>query len=128
MTIDFMKIICLSSDLMMTGKISSLARAKNIPCQIVGSTDQLQAAAESNDRSEMRLLLLVDLQRCNDRFEVISEFATACGSDVTLVGYAQHVLPEILSSAEHAGFEQVMTRGKFDRQVAALIDEFSSRS
>lgn len=117
-----MNIVCLSSDLMMTGKISSLARTKNIPCAIVGSVEKLASATESMDSN---MLWLVDLQRCGNDFESIVAFAAPHLDRVALVGYAQHVHPELLDSAKAAGFIKVLTRGQFDRQIPAIIEEFS---
>jgi carbamoylphosphate synthase small subunit len=35
-----------------------------------------------------------------------------------LYGYAQHVMTEIIDRATYAGYDEVLTRGQFDRQFA----------
>ncbi len=118
-------VLCLSSDLMMTGKISSLTRELNIPCRVLASLDQLKKWLD--DRPDCaRQLWLIDLQRCQGQLESIKEHATALEPAPKVIAYAQHVLPELIESGKLLGFDQVLTRGRFDKEVGPIINAFDA--
>ena len=50
-----------------------------------------------------------------------SDCREAVGQEIPIYGYAQHVMTELIQEAEQAGFNEVLTRGQFDRGFARLM-------
>jgi len=112
-------VICLTSDLMMSGKINSLCRSQRLDCIV--SADADQAWAKLPPSSDC--LWLIDLQRNRDDLQALLGPIRTAGQQA--IGYAQHVRPELLERAREAGMSSVMTRGQLDHRVPKLLAEFA---
>ncbi len=118
----------------MTGKIASIARNMQIPCRIFANVSDLERRLKSpegetqQDFGGEKTLWLIDLQRNQEDWPRVRELAQLMDPPAQIVGYAQHVLPHLIEEAQLAGFDRVLTRGKFDRQVASLIEEFAAHA
>ena len=117
-------VISLTSDLMMAGKISSLARSNGLTCKIVNSIRQLRTSEPEKDSGSV--LWCVDLQTVADDLGEIVNAAKLVNA--RLVAYSQHVYPEILEQARSQGVESVMTRGQFDKNIAGLIESAAAET
>jgi DNA-binding NarL/FixJ family response regulator len=97
------KILALVRDLMFSGRISAEARAAGVLCRIIRESAKLT----ENEAGE---LLLVDLT-LPEAIPAATAWRKASGLPV--IGFAPHTDSQIISQAETAGFDQVLTRGRF---------------
>lgn len=110
-------VIHLCKDLMLGGKVSSWANANHVAYRRVPSVQKLQEALLESGIEKV----LVDIQiRDLDLPQLIADIRDY-DRELPIIGYAQHVLVDLISAAESAGFDQVMTRGQFDRQFPHVI-------
>ena len=99
---------------MLVGKVSSWARANSANYQSAGTLEKLQTALANPDVS----VVIVDLQFRGLDIAALATEIRAAVIDAKLVGYAQHVMTDLIAAGEAAGFDAVLTRGQFDRQFA----------
>lgn len=110
-------ILHLSNDLMLVGKVSSWTKAHGVLYKNASSFEkfrQILAVGEVNR-------VIVDLQ-----FKALDIEDAAClvrSTDATLplFGYAQHVMVDLIDRAKAAQFDEVLTRGQFDRGFGRLM-------
>ncbi len=117
-------VVHLCNDLMLVGKISAWARAHHVSyCNLSSLASLQQWLDEANDHRMS--LLLVDLQIQPLDIPLLMELVrterNGPSKTVILVGYAQHVMTDLLEAARSAEFDRVLTRGQFDRQFADII-------
>lgn len=117
---DHQLVICLTSDLMMTGKISSIARKESINCRIFASFNPFQSFV-AETANGLNTIWLIDLQRCGDNVEQIKQLGQILEPSPRIIGYAQHVHPELIQEAKQNGFDEVLTRGRFDQSVEQIL-------
>ena len=116
-------VVFITSDLMMASNATAHARQQGVEIRQVSSAERgLEIVKESRPH-----LLLVDLQCPGLDIQALgtslSELADAI-SPLT-VGFAQHVETDKLQAGRDAGFDQIMTRGQMNSQVAQIISEAS---
>jgi PleD family two-component response regulator len=112
------KVIAIVDDMFFASKIRATAEALNI--EIVFPRTQeaaLQKATETNPD-----LIIVDLH--NQRFDPI-EFATELKASqelqVPILGFFSHVEVELQRRATTAGFDEVIPRSVFSRDLAEIL-------
>ena len=112
-------ILMLTKDLMMTSRVSHLARKNGVKFKSTKTGDRALVLTE-----ELRpQILLIDLQVPElDVAQLgagLLELADA-RSPLT-IAYAQHIYGDLLQSANEARFDQVLTRGQFSAQLEQLV-------
>ena len=110
-------VLHLSNDLMLVGKVSGWAKSNGISYRNASSP---QKFAQLLSEGECRVVL-VDLQMKNLDMAEVLQSVKAVGQEIPTYGYAQHVMTELIQDAEQAGFNEVLTRGQFDRGFARLM-------
>ena len=110
-------ILHLSNDLMLVGKVSSWAKSNQIAYRNTPSMAKFQEALGSGEVDRV----IVDLQTKSLDALAIVELVNETGDQIRLIGYAQHVMTEIIDQARTAGFGEVLTRGQFDRGFASYL-------
>lgn len=112
-------ILLLTHDLMMTSNVSIAARQRGISFRSVRTIEKALIMLEEGNVE----ILLIDLQTPDfilpDLQHGLQELATV--SPPKTIAFAQHVFPDLLKQARSCGFDQVLTRGQFTEQIAALI-------
>ena len=109
--------IHLSNDLMLVGKISSWANRHNLDYKNAANLDKLRELLES----ESVQVVLVDLQFRDLDIVEAARLVKDQDSNIQLCGYAQHVFTDLLATATQAGFDEVLTRGQFDRNFSEFL-------
>ena len=112
-------VVFITSDLMMASNASAHAKQQGIKiCQVSSAERGLEIVKESRPH-----LLLVDLQCPGlDIVGLGSSLSKLADSISPLtIGFAQHVETDKLQAGRDAGFDQVLTRGQMNSQVAQII-------
>ena len=111
-------IIHLSDDLMLVGKVSSWAKSNNVSYQNARTVHEVIECVNQN-LSENQVI--VDLQLRGLDVEGLPQQLRQIMPGVKIVGYAQHVMVDLITAANENGFDAVWTRGQFDRQYSQLL-------
>ena len=113
--------IAVVDDLFFASKIRGAAEQTGIRVVFAKTIDAVIEAAETASPS----LIIADLnsERCD-----VMELAQRLKSDaklcaVPLVGFFSHVQTELQRRAEQAGFDRVMPRSAFTKQLGELLKE-----
>lgn len=114
-------VVILTGDLMIASTADSFGRQHEVS---VSQTSKAEKALEIIDESRPHVLL-VDLQTSNLDVGQLGEKISALPDSIAplTIAYAQHVHVELLSQAKAAGFDQVLTRGQLNSQLARIIED-----
>jgi PleD family two-component response regulator len=113
------KVIAVTDDLFFASKIRATAQAVNVQLNFVRGLDQLiTSAAESKPD-----LIVIDLH--SQKIDALSLAHSLKSSDdlksIPLVGFFSHVETELQRSALEAGFDRVIPRSLFSRDLAIIL-------
>lgn len=110
------KVLVLVDDLLFMTKIAETARHVGVELQTVGTVEALVAEAQAGAPR----LVIADLNaRCGAIEAVGAVRAAGCASPV--VGFVSHVQVELAERARAAGFDEVLPRSQFAREVAGIL-------
>ena len=110
-------VLHLSNDLMLVGKVSAWAKSNGVTYRNAANQKKFHNALNEDDCQ----VVLVDLQFKNLDMVDVVQSVKAVGAEIPIYGYAQHVMTQLIQDAEEAGFNEVLTRGQFDRGFARLM-------
>ena len=110
-------ILHLCKDLMLVGKVSAWAKANDVAYKSASSLQKFEDALQSGDVQQV----VVDLQFKMLDVGELAESVRQQPGELPLVGYAQHVMTDLIDSAKTAGFDKVLTRGQFDHGFADFL-------
>ncbi|MDZ4851742.1 MAG: histidine kinase [Pirellulaceae bacterium] len=108
----------LTSDLLFQSRVSSAASA--IDVRLVADRNPDKLIAKLTEVADVQMLIVDLTLEVEDLGAIVVAFKSHCPMART-VAYGPHVHEAKLQRAVEAGFEQVMTRGQFDRQMNALL-------
>ena len=108
-------IVVLCSDLFFASEIEGTARLHGISVKLVDTDQQAAEAVESNPTR----LLIVDLR--NPRLNCAQLMASLSDPRPKVLGFYPHVQPEYLEAAQSAGFDEVVTRGRFSNDLVSFL-------
>ena len=111
-------IVHLSDDLMLVGKVSSWAKSNNVEYQNARTVQEILKCAGPNQTVNK---VVVDLQLRGLDVERLPQQLRQIMPGAKIVGYAQHVMVDLIAAANENGFDAVWTRGQFDRQFPELL-------
>ena len=118
-----MPAVALISDLMMQSQVSGAAARAGVSLEISGSADELLTKVES---AQPRLVIL-DLSHPRiDPGQLVPRLKLTLPPGATVLAFGPHVHKELLSAAESAGCELVISRGQFHAQMEELLKRFAS--
>ena len=113
-------IVHLTQDLMMSSTASSAARANGHKFKFV----PLVSRAIELVKEHKAELLFVDLQTADFKLDEMEALWAEMEPKPKCVCYAQHVMVDMLQAASDSDcFDQVMTRGQFNKSVDNVIQE-----
>jgi CheY-like chemotaxis protein len=112
-------ILCVVDDLMFSVKISSAAKAANVPVMF----ERAPGAVLGRVRDERPSLVIFDLN--SSRLAPIETIA-AIKSDAELrgtrtMGYVSHVQTGVIAAAREAGCDEVLARSAFSEKLGAIL-------
>jgi PleD family two-component response regulator len=117
-------VIAAVDDMFFAAKIRATAEHLGLDVRFLRGADDVIARAHE-DRPA---LIIVDLhaRRC-DPFALAEKLkADEALRDLTLIGFFSHVQTELQHRAEQAGFDRVMPRSVFTRQLAEILQNGTS--
>jgi DNA-binding NarL/FixJ family response regulator len=110
----------LTADLMFASRVEGAAQRLEKPLVILPSPEALEQRLAAASAARPRLVVL-DLALWSPQvLELISQLK-ALAAPPQIVAYGPHVQTAVLEAAENAGCDQVLTRGQFDQQMAAVL-------
>lgn len=117
-----MKVVYLTSDLLFSSRVRSIAQRAAVELLIVGSSDALLAETAAGDVGG----IIVDLE--HREAASLGELVQAVreqGRQLRVIAYGPHVKEALLQSARDAGCE-VLSRGQFDQLAGKLVAELAA--
>lgn len=111
--------VALTADLLFASRVKSTATAVGARVQLVRTADEMVRAAAQ----ESPALIVIDLDiRTLDPIELIKRLR-ADDRPITapILAYVSHVREDLIEAAREAGADQVMARGAFARNLAAIL-------
>ena len=108
----------LTSDLLFQSRVASIASSGGL--RLVADRTPEKLAAKLADDSDVQLVIVDLTLDLSDLAAAIDLLKMRCPQAMT-VAYGPHVHEVKLQRAIDAGFDQVMTRGQFDRQMLSLL-------
>lgn len=118
-----MNVVYLTSDLLFSSRVSSLGRSAGVRVVVVGTRASLVEQVAANQAA----MVLLDLEhREADAALIVPELARLTPRP-QVVAYGPHVKESLLLNAQTAACDVVLSRGQFDKQVAALFQSLSAQ-
>ena len=113
------KVMAAVDDMLFAAKIRATAEQLDVEVRFVRSADALLASARETKPD----LIIIDLQ--SQKLDAIA-LATDLKShaelrEIPLLGFYSHVLAELQRAATEAGFDNVVPRSVFSRDLARLL-------
>ncbi len=116
-------ILFLTKDLMIQSNASSAARQSGAMIKAIGNLEE--AMTMFSEQSDA--MLLVDLQTPGlDVGQLLERLSAIDASSRRAIAFAQHVEVDLIEQAQGAGFEAVMTRGQFSRNLPGIVKEYAT--
>jgi DNA-binding NarL/FixJ family response regulator len=113
-----MHIAFLTKDLMFQSRVASLAKFRNLGFVADRSLEKILGRVE--EPSEIRLWI-VDLTLDQVDLTDVRTTVSEQSPNATLIAYGPHVHESRLQQAVAAGFDHVLTRGQFDRDMGDIF-------
>jgi CheY-like chemotaxis protein len=112
-------VIAIVDDLFFASKIRGTAEALGVTVSFPRHADGVREVIQRNSPA----VIICDLH--SEKFDVLSLARTLKADDATrsvpLLGFFSHVQTELQSAAEAAGFDRVMPRSLFTKNLAAIL-------
>ena len=112
-------VIAIVDDLFFASKIRGTAEALGVAVSFPRHADGVKEVIQRNCPS----LIICDLH--SEKFDLLGLARTlkadAATRDIPLIGFFSHVQTELQSAAEDAGFDRVMPRSLFTKNLAGIL-------
>ena len=112
-------ILAVLDDLMFTSKIKTTANGLGVTVAFARSADG--ALAEMRKTTPDLVILDLNNARTNPLGIVAAMKQDAALASIPTVGYASHVMTDVIEAARQAGVGQVMARSAFTQQLAEIL-------
>jgi CheY-like chemotaxis protein len=114
-------VLCAVDDLMFSVKISSTAKAVNVPV----SFERTPAAVLDRIREERPSLVIFDLN--SSRLAPIDTIRAVKADEglraTRTLGYVSHVQSDVIAAARAAGCDEVLARSAFSERLADILTQ-----
>jgi len=108
---------------MFSSRVTSAAKQAGIDISVVSNLDQLP------DRlSAAPAALVVDLEHGAAEPAAILNLLAGISPRPYAIAYGPHVKESLLAAAQAAGFDLVLSRGQFDKQIGQLLQSLPGKS
>ena len=112
-------VIAIVDDLFFASKIRGTAEALDVTVSFPRHADGVREVIKRNSPA----LIICDLH--SEKFDLVGLARTLKADeatrDIPLIGFFSHVQTDLQSAAEAAGFDQVMPRSLFTKNLAAIL-------
>ena len=116
--VDSPSVVFLGNDLMFQSRIGSVVRNSGFRFLAIRDVDKLSEGLSHETQVKW---VLVDLGMVGLKLADIPGLVRASASGARLLGYGAHVQKDVLDVAVESGFDLVLTRGQFDRDMAEIL-------
>jgi len=116
-------VVFVGNDLMFQSKISSACQSVGLSLRVLRN---LQSSLTESLSDIAPSLFIVDLGLPNIDLEGLISLGKQEYPQALWLGYGAHVLAERLDQASQVGFDMVLTRGQFDRDMNRILQTFST--
>ena len=113
-------IIIVCGDLIFKTKIDSILQSNNLISKKYSDFNRI----DFESLSEPPYLIIVDLETKSTDYSLILEKKNIFGEKMYLLGYCSHVLTDIMQKAKTAGFDEILPRSKFVKNLPDLLNNF----
>lgn len=118
-----LSVVYLTKDLLFSSRVTSAAKQAGFDISVVNNLDQLQ------DRlSAAPAALVVDLEHGAAEPQAILNLLPGISPRPYTIAYGPHVKESLLAAAQAAGFDLVLSRGQFDKQIGQLLQSLPGKS
>lgn len=119
-----MQALFLTTDLLFSSRVSSLARQAGVTLVVRGSLDTEILDDTGNLDEEIRLVFIDLGLRGLDVAEVLNRLRSG-SIKRRIIAYGPHVDAALLATANAAGCDIVMPRSQFDQQIGTILSELA---
>jgi len=119
-----MAVVLLTGDLMVMSRVAGVAAQHGIALHTASNAQQ--AAQLCGEHSAEALLMDLALASL-DVTELVRVVAGKKISALTIIAFGPHVHEERLAAAREAGCDEVVNRGQFFSQLAAILGRYGAR-
>jgi CheY-like chemotaxis protein len=116
-------VVAFVDDLFFQAKIAETAKQLGIELRMCSTPDAL--AAEISGAAPH--LVVVDLNARGNPLAAAGRVRES-GRDIPLIGFLSHVQTDLAAQANAAGFDQVMPRSQFTKNLATILSRAKSSS
>ncbi|MCU0961998.1 MAG: response regulator [Pirellulaceae bacterium] len=113
-----MSALLLSSDLLVTARVASIAREIRLQVVVAATGD---AALDRASSDPIRVILLDVATPGLNLADLVPRLRDAAQGGVAIIAFGPHVDDAVLEGARQAGCDKVLARGQFLNQVAAVL-------
>ncbi len=122
------RIFVVCTDLMFSARIREAGVSPGAVLEFIGSVEKFDEAVENFNA----VLFLADLHHPKLGGEVAGELikklrASKRGKGAYAIAWGRHTEPDLLKAAEKAGFDKVMPRSLFVREMPEIVRRAASR-
>ena len=117
-----MTVLYLTQDLFFSSRVGSIAKQMGVDVTIVSTLDQLQEKLSLGPS-----VIFVDLEHRSDPVAVMNLVKGISPRPATFA-YGPHVKESLLAAAQAAGFDHVLSRGQFDKQIGQILQSMTGKS
>lgn len=111
----------LTRDLLFSSRVRSVAQGAGMHLIMADDLSQLSAALRERQNTS---LVLIDLAQPGlDVEQVVTEVRRLPPPTRTIVAFGPHVQADLLARAREAGCDEVLTRGEFNKRMAAVLQK-----
>lgn len=113
-----MNILYLTTDLIFSSRVTSVAKAQGINLTVISEAELLIAKASENNVD----LVIIDLTMSElDPKKFVLRLRKLANSPKTIIAYGPHVQHAKLDAARDAGCDEVFSKGEFNNQMHDII-------
>ena len=114
-----LRVLYLTQDLLFPSRVTTVAKQMGVDVSIVGSLEQLRERLAVPTAA-----VIVDLEHRAAVPAEIIQMLKDVSPRPQVIGYGPHVKEALLAAAQTAGFDQVLSRGQFDKQIGPLVQSW----
>lgn len=111
-------VVFLGNDLMFQSRIGSVVRSSGFRFLAIRDVSKLSEGLSNETQVKW---VLVDLGMAGLKLPELPGLVRTSVPGARLLGYGAHVQKDVLDVAVESGFDLVLTRGQFDRDMAEIL-------
>lgn len=118
-----MLVLFLTNDLVFPSRIAGVVQSLGGKMETAASADALASKAEA---ASSPIVVLIDLaSSAASAIDVVPTLKALASPPEAIIAFGPHVHQERLAAAATAGCDLVLTRGQFDAQYAAILEQLA---